>query len=341
MEKVCFAIIGWGGIARTHAMAAYDMNIKLNLPFSVELKYILTRKPTEIRIPGVKNTQDMAEILADPEIRFVSICTPNLAHEEYFNACVNAGIPVYCEKPLSQSAEVSMRMAKFAEEKGVPTGIPLIYRFLPVARLMRNELKKGTIGEVIDFRGHLYHRSYMTPKKKGAWRTLPENGGGASLDLCVHTIDLANFILGDFAEVTTDEKRIYFHDRSLVDEIARYEVTLKNGSKGLIEASRVFSQNTQQDDFTIFGDKGSLHFDARNPHDLEVYIYADNSGHILRASSLSADEHLVYPDERGFLGFFQSAHTACMAEFIRTLLSGEKSAYLADAMQCAKMEQYI
>ena len=221
------------------------------------------------------------------------------------------------------------------------TGIPLVYRFLPVSRLMRNELAKGTIGDVIDFRGHLYHRSYMTPKKKGSWRTLPEHGGGASLDLCVHTIDLANFILGEFANVEVDEKRIYFHDRSLVDEIARYEITLPNGSKGLIESARVFSQNTQTDDFTIFGSKGSLHFDSKNPHDLEIYIYEDNSGHILRASSLSADEHLVYPDERAFLGFFQSAHTACLAEFIRCILSGEKSAHLADAMQCAKMEQYI
>ncbi len=341
MEKVKFAIIGWGGIAKTHAMAAYDMDIKLSLPYSVELKYVLTRKPVEIRIPGTQNVQDLSVILSDPEIKFVSICTPNAAHEEYFNACVNAGIPVYCEKPLSHSAEVSMRMAKSAEERGVLTGIPLIYRFLPVVRLMRNALAQGMIGDVIDFRGHLYHRSYMTPKKKGSWRTLPEHGGGASLDLCVHTIDLANFVLGEFADVKVEEKRIYFHDRSLVDEIARYSVTLPNGSKGLIEASRVFSENNQTDDFTVYGSKGSLHFNSKNPHDLEVYIYEDNSGHIIRASSLSKDENLVYPDERAFLGFFQSAHTACLAEFIRCVVEHTTSAHLADAMQCAKMEQYI
>ncbi len=341
MEKICFAIIGWGGIARTHALAAYDMNIKLNLPFSVELKYVLTRKPTELRIPGVKNTQSLNEILSDPEIRFVSICTPNAAHKVYFDACVMAGKAIYCEKPLSQSAADSEEMAQNAANHGIMTGIPLIYRFLPAARLMRNELKKGTIGSIIDFRGQLYHRSYLTPKKKGVWRTLPESGGGASLDLCVHTLDLTDFLFDGISDAKPADKRIFFTDRSLVDEIARYDVTLPCGAKGMIEASRVFSQNTQQDDFTVFGSKGSLHFDSKNPHELLCYRYEDNAGLILRASSLPDSERLSYPDERGFLGFFQSAHTACMAEFIRCLISGKPSLYLADAAQCAKIERFI
>lgn len=54
MNSINFAIIGYGSIAKTHALAAYDANIRFNLPFSLNLKYVVTRNPKDIKLYGVK-----------------------------------------------------------------------------------------------------------------------------------------------------------------------------------------------------------------------------------------------------------------------------------------------
>ena len=73
MRKINFAMIGYGGIAKTHSLAVYDANIRFSLPYELNLKYIVTRKPINAPISGVKNVTDIDEVLKDEEIDFIDV----------------------------------------------------------------------------------------------------------------------------------------------------------------------------------------------------------------------------------------------------------------------------
>ena len=119
MKKINFAIIGYGGIAKTHALAVYDANIRFSLPYELNLTHIVTREPKNISISGVKNVTDIEEVLADDEVHFIDICTPNDSHFDIVKKAAQYGKAIYCEKPLSSNYNDAMEMAKIVKENNI------------------------------------------------------------------------------------------------------------------------------------------------------------------------------------------------------------------------------
>ena len=209
MKKINFAIIGYGGIAKTHALAVFDANIKFSLPYELNLTHIVTREPKNISISGVKNVTDIEEVLKNEEVHFIDICTPNDSHFDIVKSAAEYGKAIYCEKPLSSNYSDAMEMAKIVKENNIINSVALVYRFMPSLSLLKRELQKETIGQIIDFKVRTYHDSYLNEMKKDTWRTGKKSGGGALLDLGVHLIDMIQFTIGEIEEVEA-KTRIYF-----------------------------------------------------------------------------------------------------------------------------------
>ena len=338
MKKINFAIIGYGGIAKTHALAVYDANLRFSLPYELNLKYIVTREPKNIGISNVKNVTDVEEVLKDEEIDFIDICTPNDSHFDLVKKAVAYGKAIYCEKPLSTSSSDAMEMARLVKESNIINSVALMYRFMPALGLLKRELEKESIGKIIDFKVRTYHDSYLNEKKKGTWRTGKNSGGGALLDLGVHLIDMIQFTIGDIEEVEP-RTRIYFKERAEVDEIANCDFTLKDGIRGSLEVSRIYAERVQTDDYIIYGTKGSLKVDFNNPYEIEVYSYENNSTEI---KNVAAGDSLLkyYADKRNSLGFFQNCHTAAIINFANKIFNncGEGiDADFEDALKCQRV----
>lgn len=338
MDSINFAIIGYGSIAKTHALAAYDANLRFNLPFSLNLKYVVTRNPKDIKLCDVKNTIDVEEVLKDKSIDFISICTPNDSHLEYVLKAVKYKKAVYCEKPLSSNYEDALKMTELVNNNGIKNAVALMYRFIPAVRLLRKEVVKKTIGDIIDFKLKTYHKSYLSSSKKGSWRTLESSGGGALLDLGVHLIDLVQFTLGEIKNINAKNK-IFFKERSYVDEVSRCEIELIDGTEGSIEVSRIFAEGEQRDIFEVFGTKGSMKINFKNPYVLEVYLNETNTVNLIKPSNNSIDTEF-FPDERNILGFFQSAHTASLINFANSIFENKDAGNAAsffDALKCQRL----
>lgn len=312
-KEINFAIAGFGGIAKTHAIAAYTANLTLNLPYSLNLKSIVTRKPVEYTIAGVKNELDINRVLQDDKIDFIDICTPNDVHVEGVKKALEFNKPIYCEKPLSSTYEEAFFMAKLVKEKQLKNGVALIYRFMPAVRLIKKELEEGTIGDIIDFKIKLYHKSYLDPNKKGTWRTNASSGGGALLDLGVHLIDTIYFTMGEIEKVKC-RTNIFFKDRTSVDEIASCDFTLKGGISGNLEVSRIFADREEPTTFVIYGSKGSIKMDSGSPFTIEVYHYDSNMTEIKSANG-KGDILKYYAGERNSLGFHLDCHMAGIVNF--------------------------
>lgn len=338
MRNINFAIIGFGKIARTHALAVYDANLRFNLPYKLNLTHVVTRSPKDIPLHKVKNVLDIEEVLKDDDIHFIDICTPNDSHLEIVEKAVKYNKSIYCEKPLASNYQDALKMVELVKENNIKNAVALMYRFIPAVNLLKKEIQEATIGDIIDFKIRTYHKSYLSEKKRGTWRTLKSSGGGALLDLGVHLIDLIHFTIGDIVDVSCNNK-IYFKDRSQVEEISCCKLRLDNNIEGSLEVSRVFAERNQTDSFTIFGTKGSIKVDFTNPYEIEIYNCIENNTII---KGVNNDEKIMkyYADKRSSLGFFQNSHTASLINFAN-VVSNNKSldiyAKFEDALKCQRV----
>lgn len=338
MKKINFAIIGYGSIAKTHALAVYDANLRFSLPYELNLTHIVTREPKNIPISGVKNVTNIEEVLKNEEIHFIDICTPNDSHFDIVKSVAQYGKAIYCEKPLSSSGSDAMEMAKIVKDNNIMNSVALIYRFMPSLTLLKRELQKESIGQIIDFKVRTYHDSYLNEKKKDTWRTGKKSGGGALLDLGVHLIDMIQFTIGEIEEVDA-KTRIYFKDRAEVDEIANCDFALKGGVRGSLEVSRIFTERELTDDFVVYGTKGSIKINFNNPYEIEIYNYENNSTQI---KNVPGGDILLkyYADKRNSLGFFQNCHTASLINFANKIYNNSMEgigANFEDALKCQRI----
>lgn len=327
MDKINFAIIGFGGIARTHAMGAYAANLQLNLPYMLELKTIMSRKPVTSKVPpDVKNVLSIQEVLKDDDIHFIDICTPNDSHKEIVLEAVKHKKAIYCEKPIASNYEDALEMTEAIEQSGIKNSAALMYRYMPAMRLLKEEVESGSIGDIIDFKIHLYHKSYLDMNKKAGWRITPESGGGALMDLGVHLIDAVHFTLGDIESVNCST-RIYFSHKTSVDEIAECRFALKNKVQGSLEVSRIFADSEEPTTFVVYGTKGSIKLESDKPYSIAVYSYEKNET-VIKNKSDRANLLEFYPAERASLGFHHDCH---MASLVHT----------ANMVYCRKTDEIV
>lgn len=136
-------------------------------------------------------TSSYEELIFHPRIEAVLICSPNYLHKEQLLLCAKRGIPVFCEKPLAICYEEYLEvMEAFSHFELLSVG--QCYRFKPSIVECHTWAKKKRIGEVqsLDLRMQI-------PIDKTNWRYQKKYGGGALLDLGIHLIDSAHFILED------------------------------------------------------------------------------------------------------------------------------------------------
>jgi predicted dehydrogenase len=144
----------------------------------------------------VKAYRAVAELLADPEIHVVDICTPTHTHEELAGAALAAGKHVLLEKPMAATAAAARRIAAAADAaaaRGVFLMPAMCIRFWPEYAWVRQTIAAGTHGRVLDAR---FRRVAQAPGwGHGHFLKGAESGGGL-LDLHIHDADFVQHCFG-------------------------------------------------------------------------------------------------------------------------------------------------
>ncbi len=188
-------IIGCGTIANSAHIPNY-----LNNP-DAEIKYfcdIIPEKAEECVKKygcGIAVT-DYHDVINDPEVAAVSVCTPNLMHPQIAIDAMRAGKDVLCEKPSARTLKEAEEMLKVHRETGRILNIGVVNRFNDNVRLIKKYIDDGKLGEVyhvyVSFRAH---RSI--PGLGGAFTTKAIAGGGTLIDWGVHYLDIVMYCTGD------------------------------------------------------------------------------------------------------------------------------------------------
>lgn len=136
---------------------------------------------------------DSYEDLLDLDLDGIVIATPSAMHAEQAIAALQRGFAVFCQKPLACSAEDTRRVVNTARAFDRLLSVDLSYRNISGVPLIRDAVRSGGLGKVfaVDL---VFHNAYGPDKP---WFYDPEfSGGGCVIDLGIHLVDLASWVLG-------------------------------------------------------------------------------------------------------------------------------------------------
>ena len=145
---------------------------------------------------GLPRSYDsLNDLLEDPDVDVVYISTTNDLHAPQTIAAATAGKHVLCEKPLATTLADARRMQEACQQAGVVLATNHHLRGAPTIVTMRALIQDGAIGDVVAAR--IFFSSSL-PAEMRTWRlNRPDAGGGAVLDLTVHSADTIRFLLDD------------------------------------------------------------------------------------------------------------------------------------------------
>jgi predicted dehydrogenase len=208
--------------------------------------------------------EDQAKLPAGERIDYALIVTPNFVHFDPAMKLLEAGIPVFCEKPLTVTAAEAEQLAAKAEEKKVPFGIAHTYLGHWSSWFSRWIITSGALGAVrwVDsyyLQGWLAERAELGGCMQAEWRTDPKKAGASCCggDIGTHAFMQLRFVTG--LEVTSVRGIIetFLEGRQLDDHFTTY-CELSNGGKALIRATQIAIGNLNNLGIEVNCEKGSL-----------------------------------------------------------------------------------
>jgi len=307
MKRLNVGLIGAGFMGKVHVVAYSNMpKFFWPAPAVPVLKTVCDieesiASESKDRFGFEKYTTDWKDIIEDPEIDIVSICTPNDSHAEIAIAALNAGKHVLCEKPISNNSADAKAMADAAEnakEKGIISMCAYQYRRVPAIALAKKFIDEGSIGEILNIRSTYLQSWSADPSSPLSWRFQKKIAGAGTLgDIATHVIDISQYLAGDIKEVISTVKT-YIKERPVqeggvdllgtvklndnakkepvdVDDEAMFLVNFESGAVGSIEATRNAWGRNNFITVEVHGTKGSIHFNYERLNELQVCFSDD------------------------------------------------------------------
>lgn len=200
MGAIKVAVIGCGSIAKSQHIPAYTKNPDAQIKYFCDIIPERAQEMVEQYGCGTAVT-DYTQILGDPEVEAVSVCTPNNLHMKIATDFLKAGKNVLSEKPSARTLDEALEMQRVQHETGKVLNIGVVNRFNTAVNKIKELIDAGELGEVY----HVYasfraHRSI--PGLGGAFTTKETAGGGVLIDWGVHYLDLVMYCCGDPAPRT-------------------------------------------------------------------------------------------------------------------------------------------
>lgn len=292
MKEIRIGLVGAGWMGKAHSSALLDAQMLFGPEYGVAVFEMVadtneeSAKEAQHKIGFKRRTTNWMELVTNPDINLVDIATPNAFHYEVAKAALENGKNVYCEKPLSISAEQSKELAQLAAEKKVINYVGFNNTMNPANAYVRELVQSGKLGKIMRFTGTYDQDQLLDETLPITWRHINKLAGcGALGDLGSHLLSVSQFIMGDIAQVnamtaTVVPKRpkvpgskelAEVENEDIITFMARYA----NGAIGTIAASRVATGRKNYLSYEIQGTKGSVHYDLERMGEVQVYFHSD------------------------------------------------------------------
>jgi predicted dehydrogenase len=305
--RVRVGVIGLG-MGRHHAKA-YAESKNAELVALCDLSTDLLNQFQSLN-PKAAVYHDYQEMFAKGGLDAVSVALPNCLHSEVTVAALRAGLHVLCEKPMAMNAHQAEEMLCVSRETGKRLMIHFNYRFSQPSQFLKRYVDEGRLGQVYYARTR-WLRARGIPKL-GSWFGIKEmSGGGPLIDLGVHRLDLAMWLMG-YPKATSVSASAFdllssrlareSKARFDVEDLATALIRLDNGATLNLEVSWAGGTDRQEDMLTgIYGTGGAVIQRNRGEgYDFEALALQDVAGALTEVSPRnygppcpSATEHFL------------------------------------------------
>ena len=194
-KKLKIAVIGAGGIAVGSHLPGYARmdNVEIVAVCDI-LKDRAEQVAEKFSIPAVYT--DYKDVLNILNLDAIDICTPNYLHSKIACEALEKGINVFCEKPDAVSVAEAEKMKAAAEKSGKVLMVMRNNRYRATAAFLKKYIEDGKMGNI--YAGRCGWQRRRGIPGRGGWFTTKElSGGGPLIDLGVHMIDLAIWLMGN------------------------------------------------------------------------------------------------------------------------------------------------
>jgi len=220
---------------------------------------------------GIQGFDDCKSMLnaytnGELELDYVVIVTPNFAHYEQAKACLEAGLPVFCEKPMTLTVDEAEDLQRIVEEKDLPFILGHTYTGHPMLMLAREIVKNGEIGEIRKVESW-YTQGWVASTFLGGqgdtlsamWKfdtklTGVSNCGG---DIGTHALANAMFVTGLKPVEISARLNSFLIDTGIDDDFNSF-IVMDNGAIALINATQIAIGYKNDTGIKVYGSKGSL-----------------------------------------------------------------------------------
>ncbi|GMX63750.1 Gfo/Idh/MocA family oxidoreductase [Paenibacillus elgii] len=272
VSKMKIGIIGVGSISDLH-LKSYQKLEDVELYAVCDLNQ--TRAEEKARQYGISHVYtDFRELLANPEVEAVSICTWNNTHAEISIAALRAGKHVLVEKPLCRTVGEALEIQKAVSESGKTLQVGFVRRYDANAQLVKRFIENGELGEIY----YAKASSLRNLGNPGGWFADQErSGGGPLIDIGVHIIDLCWYLMGRPKPVSISGntyKKLgnrahirnlsfykaadYDPNTNSVEDMANALIRFENGASLLVDVSFTLHSKNSETAVKLYGDQGGV-----------------------------------------------------------------------------------
>jgi predicted dehydrogenase len=310
------AVIGCGVVAPLH-VESFQRLPDVEVAWACDVVEDKARAMAErYAIPHI--AADYHEVLADPELDGVSICTPHAAHAPIAQDALAAGKHVLCEKPLAATAEGMAQMfAAHAQHPELTFGGVFQHRFDHVYRYTRQLVQEGAFGTLLDANLNVQCLRTEAYYRADAWRgTWDQEGGSLMINQAIHFVDSLAWIMGGVAALCA------FYDNRTHGEVIETEDTVaaalrfRNGALGTIAATSS-SHLHWEPTLTVHGTEGAL--TLRNGKAAQIDFADKTREQCVRDDLNDGDEAACLAVGKSYYG---PSHTSQIADFVDAVREG-------------------
>ena len=311
MKPIGIGVIGTGFMGKAHSIAysasasVFGIGLRPNLEIVCDLSpERANQRATDLGFS--RHTDKWQDVVNDPRVDLISVCTPNNTHSEISIGALEKGKHVWCEKPMSSSLEDSQIMAEVAEKSNSKTIVGYNYTKNPVVIHARKIIEKGTIGRISGFFCRYDVDNEADGSKPWSWRMSKElSGTGSNGDILSHVISVGHYLInsrisnvvGDISIIHKQRKDPKENEKSKIvdnDDMVSALVHFENGVHGHIGASRVSWGKKCGLTWEIHGTEGTISYNQERLNEIKLFTRQSDSSTDGFRTILSGPEHPFY-----------------------------------------------
>jgi predicted dehydrogenase len=322
MKTIKTAILGTGFMGRVHLEAVRRVEGVECVAIAARNAESAQRLAAGFSIPKV--TTDYREVLRDPAVDAVHICTPNAQHYAMAKEAIIAGKHVLCEKPLTTTVAEAEELVALARQKGMRNCICHNLRYYPMVQQMRRMREAGDLGEILVVQG-TYSQDWLLYETDWNWRVDAAAAGASRCmgDIGSHFFDMAEHVSGlrvsslcaDLQTFHRTRKRPKHSVETFANKLMGAEdyeeiavetedfgaVVFRMGprARGAMTASQVCAGRKNRFSLEVYGKKTSVAWDQERPDELWSGRRDEGNQIFIKDPALLKPEARTYADLPG------------------------------------------